>query len=140
MIRLILFLTASISLPTAGSDIVLLDCDMQAQKGDDFLFLELDWDKSAEAADVTYYDNTGGPAGTYTNVPVTSSAKSINFQSGIAVIKGQPDQFIEVQVNRVDMSFSGGISTPLWRTSMGGNLIDVNGRCRKAERQLEQAF
>lgn len=140
MIRLALFLTALTSLPTAGSDIVLLDCDMQAQKGDDFLFFELDWDKSAEAADVTYYDKTGSPKGAYTNVPVTSSAKSINFKSGIAIMEDQPEQFIEVQISRVDMSFSGGISTPLWRTSMGGNLFDVNGRCKKAERELEQAF
>ena len=53
-----------------------------------------------------------------TNVPVTSSAKSINFKSGIAIMEGQPDQFIEVQVSRVDMSFSGELALrsgePLW--------------------------
>ena len=140
MIQLILFLTAFISLQSAGSDIVLLDCDIEAEKGDDFLFMELDWDKAAETADVSYFDNTGLKNGSYTTVPVTSSAKSINFKSGFAMLEDQPEQFIEVQVSRVDMSFNGGISTPLWRTTIGGNLLSVDGRCRKSERELEQAF
>tara|TARA_B100001059_G_C17728547_1_gene524863 strand:+ start:378 stop:776 length:399 start_codon:yes stop_codon:yes gene_type:complete len=132
MIRLILSLTAFISLPTAGSDIALLDCYSDPDIGDDFLFMQLDWDKSAEAADVVFYDRTGMPKAAYTNVPVRSSAKTINFQSTF----WESDQRIKIQVHRVTMGFAAGISY----NNTDVILVNVDGSCRIAERQLEQAF
>ena len=102
--------------------------------------MEFDWDKDAETADISYYDMNGKNRGSYTNVPVSSSAKTINFKSGMNLVDDQPTQFAEGQISRVDMSYVVGISTPFWRNNVGGNVLEVKGNCRKSDRKLEQAF
>jgi hypothetical protein len=130
----------AISVNVSATDLVLLDCEMTTDKGEVFTFMELDWDKNAETADISYYDMNGNNKGSYTNVSVSSSAKTINFKSGVSLLTDQPTQFAEGQISRVDMAFTVGISTPLWRNNIGSNLMDLDGKCKKSDRQIEQAF
>ncbi|MDC0995057.1 hypothetical protein OAT01_04970 [Pseudomonadales bacterium] len=140
MKKVCVLLLLAFSVNLNASELVLLDCDITTNDGTGFTFMELDWDKDAETADISYYDMNGNNKGSYTNIPVSSSPKTINFKSGMNLLDDQPTQFAEGQISRVDMSFVVGVSTPLWRDNMGSNLLDVDGKCRKSDRKLEQAF
>lgn len=130
----------AISVNVNATDLVLLDCELPTDNGAVFTFMELDWDKNSETADVSYYDKNGNSAGSYTNVIVSSSAKTINFKSGMSLLNNEPTQYAKGQISRVDMSFTLGISTPFWTNKMESNLMDLEGKCKKSDRQVEQAF
>ena len=130
----------AVSVNVNAADLVLLDCELTTDDGAVFTFMELDWDKGAETADISYYDMNGNNKGSYTNVSVSSSAKTINFKSGVQLLANEPTQYAEGQISRVDMSFLVAVNTPFWRNNMSTNLMDIDGQCKLSDRKVEQAF